>query len=159
MKSIAESADVTTTIARYRQEPGALLPILHALQNQFGYIPPESVSAIADALQQTTAEIHGVITFYHQFRTTPPGKHRVQICRAEACQARGSRDLEAHAKASLGVEYHHTTADEAVTLDAVYCLGNCATGPNIRIDNQLYGRVSATRFDALIQQLLEEASV
>ncbi len=94
-----------------KHKPGALLPILHALQDRIGFIPEAAVPIIADALHQTRAEVHGVISFYHHFRTTPPGRHVVQICRAEACQSVGARQLEAHAKARLGVDYHQTTAD------------------------------------------------
>ncbi len=133
--------------------PGALLPILHAIQDSQGYIPPESIQMIADALQQTRAEVHGVVTFYHHFRLSPPGKHVVQICRAEACQARGVRALEAHAKNTLGVDYHGTTADREITLEPVYCLGNCACGPSIRVGEQIMGRVDAERFDALVEEL------
>ncbi|MCB1755109.1 MAG: formate dehydrogenase subunit gamma [Gammaproteobacteria bacterium] len=150
------TSETAELLDEFSGQRGALLPILHAVQTRFGYIPPEAIPTIASALQQTAAEIHGVISFYHQFRTTPPGRHRVQICRAEACQARGARVLEQHAKDRLGVDYHQTTADGAVSLDAVYCLGNCATGPNLRIDDKLFGRVDETRFDTLIEQLIAE---
>ncbi|MDO6461282.1 formate dehydrogenase subunit gamma [Granulosicoccaceae sp. 1_MG-2023] len=145
--------ELRTLIDARRDEPGALLPLLHDIQNTFGYINAEAVSLLADALQQTEAEIHGVISFYHQFRTTPPARHRVQICRAEACQARGARSLEAHACKRLGVSMHGMTADQHIQLDPVYCLGNCATGPNVRIDNRLAGRVDAARFDRLMDEL------
>lgn len=132
---------------------GALLPILHALQDRFGFIPLDAVPLIAESLQQTRAEVHGVISFYHHFRTSPPGRHVVQICRAEACQAVGARQLEAHAKARLGVDYHQTTPDREITLEAVYCLGNCACGPSIRVDNSVRGRVTPEAFDALVDEL------
>ncbi len=136
-----------------KHKPGALLPILHALQNRIGFIPEAAVPIIADALHQTRAEVHGVISFYHHFRTTPPGRHVVQICRAEACQSVGARQLEAHAKARLGVDYHQTTADREITLEAVYCLGNCACGPSIRVDDSVRGRVTPEAFDELIDEL------
>lgn len=136
-----------------KHKPGALLPILHALQNRFGFIPEAAVPIIAEALNQTRAEVHGVISFYHHFRTTPPGRHVVQICRAEACQAVGARQLEAHAKTRLGVDYHQTTSDREITLEAVYCLGNCACGPSIRVDDSVRGRITPEVFDALLDEL------
>ncbi|MDQ7731736.1 formate dehydrogenase subunit gamma [Halomonas sp. SpR1] len=136
-----------------KHKPGALLPILHALQDRIGFIPEAAVPIIADALNQTRAEVHGVISFYHHFRTTPPGRHVVQICRAEACQSVGARQLEAHAKARLGVDYHQTTPDREITLEAVYCLGNCACGPSIRVDDSIRGRVTPEAFDELMDEL------
>lgn len=136
-----------------KHKPGALLPILHALQDRIGFIPEAAVPIIADALHQTRAEVHGVISFYHHFRTTPPGRHVVQICRAEACQSVGARQLEAHAKARLGVDYHQTTPDREITLEAVYCLGNCACGPSIRVDDSIHGRVTPDAFDELMDEL------
>lgn len=136
-----------------KHKPGALLPILHALQDRIGFIPEAAVPIIADSLHQTRAEVHGVISFYHHFRTTPPGRHVVQICRAEACQSVGARQLEAHAKARLGVDYHQTTADREITLEAVYCLGNCACGPSIRVDDSIRGRVTPEAFDELMDEL------
>jgi len=136
-----------------KHKPGALLPILHALQDRIGFIPEAAVPIIADALHQTRAEVHGVISFYHHFRTTPPGRHVVQICRAEACQSVGARQLEVHAKARLGVDYHQTTPDREITLEAVYCLGNCACGPSIRVDDSVRGRVTPEAFDELMDEL------
>ncbi|OWV30398.1 formate dehydrogenase subunit gamma [Halomonas campaniensis] len=136
-----------------KHKPGALLPILHALQDRIGFIPEAAVPIIADALHQTRAEVHGVISFYHHFRTTPPGRHVVQICRAEACQSVGARQLEAHAKARLGVDYHQTTPDREITLEAVYCLGNCACGPSIRVGDSIRGRVTPEAFDELMDEL------
>lgn len=132
---------------------GALLPILHELQKQLGYIPAEVVPTIALGLGLSRAEVHGVITFYHQFRSTPPGRHVVQICRAEACQAMGGRGLADHARASLGVDFGETTADGAITLQQVFCLGNCACSPSVRIDDAIYARVDAVRLDALVAEL------
>ena len=138
---------------RYCDTPGGLLPLLHAIQDRFGHIPPDSVPAIATALNLSRAEVHGVISFYHDFRTNPGGRHRVQICRAEACQAMGSRSLEAHARSSLGIDFGETTADGAVTLEPVYCLGNCACSPSVRIDERVHARVTTERFDALVAGL------
>jgi len=144
---------VQEIIGSLKDKPGALLPILHEIQKSEGYIPPESVPLIADALQQTRAEIHGVISFYHYFRQTPPGRNQIQICRAEACQARGARTLEAHAKETLGIDYHGTTADKEFSLDAVYCLGNCSCGPTIRVGDDIIGRVDNQKFDELVEEL------
>ncbi|MCF2947297.1 formate dehydrogenase subunit gamma [Paraglaciecola aquimarina] len=139
-------------IDELKGQPGALLPILHKIQNILGYIPKDSIPMIAKALQQTSAEIHGVVSFYHHFRTSPPGKHILQICRAEACQARGSRQLEAHVKDSLKVDYHATTADNTFTLEPVYCLGNCTNGPNIRVDDDIIAGVTSEKFDVIKEQ-------
>lgn len=144
---------IQAEIDALKHKPGALLPILHAIQDRCGFIPEAAVAQIAEALGQTRAEVHGVISFYHHFRTTPPGRHVVQICRAEACQAVGARALEAHAKARLGVDYHRTTADREITLEAVYCLGNCACGPAVRVGDRVLGRVTPERFDALTDEL------
>lgn len=143
-------------IDKLKHKPGAMLPILHAIQNEIGYIPDEAVGLIAESLLQTRAEVHGVISFYHHFRTTPPGRHNIEICRAEACQAMGCRQLERHAKTRLGIDYHQTTPDRAFSLEPVYCLGNCATAPSIRIDDTIYGRVSLEKFDALVAEHQKE---
>ena len=130
--------------------PGAMLPILHGIQDALGYIPSDSVPLIASGLNVSRAEVHGVVTFYHHFRQTPAGRHTVQICRAEACQAVGAERLAVHAKQVLGCDFHQTAADGAVTLEAVYCLGQCAVGPAIMIDGDLHARVSSAKFDALL---------
>lgn len=147
---------VQRSIDKLIAKPGALLPILHDIQETLGYIPPSAVPQIAASLNQSSAEIHGVITFYHQFRTHPVGKHNVEICRAESCQAMGSRALEAHAKRSLEVDYHQTTKDGAIYLEPVYCLGNCACSPSVRIGDRIHARVTPERFDALMDELRTE---
>jgi len=152
-----DSKAVLEVINDLKHKPGALLPILHGIQDSQGYIPPAAVPQIAEALQQTAAEIHGVISFYHHFRTNPPGRQVVQICRAEACQAVGSRQLEAHAKEQLGIDYHGTTPDQEITLEPVYCLGNCACGPSVRVDDHIIGRVTPEKFDALVEELTTQA--
>lgn len=151
----ARADQIRGIIASHRALPGALLPILHAIQDTFGWVPPEAVPSIATALNLSRAEVHGAISFYHHFRSSPPGRHVVQVCRAESCQAKGGEALEAHAKQSLGVDFHGTTDDGAVTLEAVYCLGNCACSPAIRVDDEIVGRVDAGRFDAVIAELVE----
>jgi len=138
--------------ARFVATPGPLLPLLHAVQEELGCIPPEAVPRIAEALNLSRAEVHGVISFYHYFRQHKPGRHVVQLCRAEACQAMNGQATEAHARSRLGVDYHGTSADGAFTLEAAYCLGNCAAGPSVMIDGKLYGRVTPQRFDELLRQ-------
>jgi formate dehydrogenase subunit gamma len=132
---------------------GALLPILHAIQDEFGYVDEAAVPIIADELNLSRAEVHGVMSFYHDFRKHAPGQHIVKICRAEACQSVGGRDSEAHARARLNVDFHETSADGRYTLEPVYCLGNCACGPSAMIDGKLYGRVTPKRFDQLVDAL------
>jgi formate dehydrogenase subunit gamma len=148
---------IENTIAALKDQPGALLPILHGLQNALGYIPPHSVADIAKALNLSRAEVHGVISFYHYFRDTPPGKHTIHLCRAESCQAMGSKVLESHVKAKLGIDYHETTADGKFSLEPVYCLGNCACSPAIQIDKEIHGRVSCESFDAIISDTEQSA--
>ena len=143
---------VQTIVADLKDKPGALLPILHAVHNSLGYVPPETVPTIAKALNLSRAEVHGVISFYHYFRDTAPGKHTVKICRAESCLAMGGKDLENHAKATLGIDYHKTTADGKFSLEAVYCLGNCACSPAVQVGNEVYGRVSNTDFDEILKE-------
>jgi formate dehydrogenase subunit gamma len=140
-------------LARLSDEPGPLFPILHAIQDALGYVPDATVPQIAKALNRSRAEIHGVVTFYHHFRRHPVGKNMVQVCRAEACQSMGCVDLEAHAKKTLGIDYHGTTADGQFSLEAVYCLGNCALSPSIRVNDDIVGRVSKERFDEVIAEL------
>ena len=128
---------------------GALLPILHALQDRFGYVDAAAVPVIADELKLSRAEVHGVISFYHYFRDTPAGRHTIHLCRAEACQAMNQRTLEHHVKTRLGIDFHQTTADGAFTFEPVYCLGNCACAPSMLVDGELYGRVTPERFDEI----------
>ena len=153
--TVDERAAVLDACARLKKLPGALLPILHAVQEALTFIPKDAVPLIAKELNLSIAEVHGVVTFYHYFLQERPGRSIVHLCRAEACQALGSAALEAHVKARLGVGYHGTTRDGAITLEPVYCLGNCALGPSIMIDQQLHGRVTAERFDALVAQSRE----
>lgn len=147
---LQREAQVDEILASHAGQPGALLPILHAIQDTLGYVPPAQVGRIAQALNLSRADVHGVVSFYHYFRSTPPGRHVVQVCRAEACQAVQCRRTEAHARQRLGVEFGGTTPDGTFTLEAVYCLGNCAAGPSVMIDEQLYGRVTPERFDELV---------
>ena len=146
-KSVHEIVD------RLGRLEGALLPILHAVQDKHGYIPTNAVDTLAQRLNLSRAEIHGVTSFYHEFRSESGGTHRVQICRAEACQAVGSLQLENHARLALGVNPGGTTIDGRITLEPVYCLGNCSCGPSVRIGDKVYARVDAQRFDLLVKNL------
>ena len=148
-----ERSAVLDACARLQHLPGGLMPILHAIQASLGFVPKDAVPIVANQLNLSIAEVHGVVTFYHYFLREKPGRHVVHVCRAEACQALGAEALEAHVKTTLGIDYHGTTIDGAVTLEPVYCLGNCALGPSIMIDEQLKGRVSPARFDALMAPL------
>lgn len=146
-------AEVRAIIEAHRSMPGAMLPLLHAIQGALGWVPGRLVPEIAEALGRSRAEVQGVLDFYHDFRRAPPGRHLVQICRAESCQAMGSEALEAHARASLGLDLHETSPDGTLTLEPVYCLGNCACSPAIRVDDEIHGRMDPAAFDALIRSL------
>jgi formate dehydrogenase subunit gamma len=145
--------DTDRALSRIRELehlPGALLPILHALQDEFGYIHEEAVPLVAEALNLSKAEVHGVVSFYHDFRHSPPGRHVLRICRAEACQSMGCESLVNHVEKRLGVKLGETTADQTFTVEAVYCLGNCALSPSAMLDGKPYGRVSPQVADFLI---------
>ena len=148
---------VASIAARFKDEPGPLLEILHAVQGEFGCVPAEAVPPIAAALNLSRAEVHGVVSFYHHFRTSPPGRHTVYLCRAESCQSMGANALVEHAKAKLGVDFHETTSDGFFTLEPIYCLGNCACSPAMMIDEELYGRVTPQRFEEVVRQVKEAA--
>ncbi|SLN18179.1 formate dehydrogenase subunit gamma [Pseudooctadecabacter jejudonensis] len=141
-----------TILARHKGQEGPLLPILHSVQAEFGFIPGDVVQIIADDLNITRAEVHGVITFYHDFRDAPAGKHIVKICRAEACQAVGGAAISERAFEKLGVGWHGTTANGAVTLEPVYCLGLCACAPAAMVDDTVVGRVDADKLDKLLAE-------
>ncbi len=130
--------------------PGALLPMLHALQEEFGYIDDAAIPLLMDAVNYSRAEVVGVIHFYHDFRTTPPGRSQLQVCRAEACQSMGSEPLAGYIEERTGTAMGETTEDGALTLRDVYCLGNCALSPAVMLDGRLYGRVTRERIDALL---------
>jgi formate dehydrogenase subunit gamma len=138
---------------RHASRPGPLLPLLHAIQDEMGFIPSRAVPIVAEVLNLSRAEVHGVISFYHLLRETPPGRQILYLCRAEACQAMGARDLERHAKEKLGVDFHETTPDGRYSLEPIYCLGNCACSPAIMIDDFVYGRVTPKRFDMLVKEI------
>ena len=141
----------------HKARPGALLPILHEIQERVGHVPPEAVPVIAEALNLSRAEVHGVVTFYHDFRDHPAGRHVLKVCLAESCQAVGCDHLLAHAKQRLGVELHGTSADGAVTLEPVYCLGNCALSPALMVDGDVVGRATPEKLDGLLAELRRPA--
>ena len=148
-----DAAIASEIISAYGAKPELLVQILHAFVDRYGYIAEDAIRQIAEELNLSRADVHGVVSFYHDFRTTPPGEHIVKICQAEACQAMGCRELTAHAEKRLGVAMDDTTDDGKVTLAPVYCLGNCACSPAVMIDDKVYGRVSADKLDGLIDEV------
>ena len=140
-------------IAGAAQQEGAALPILHALQDAFGFIHGDAVPMVAKALNLTRAEMHGIVTFYHDFRDHPPGRHTVKLCRAEACQSMGGEALAKQAREALRVDWHGTTTDGRVTLEPVYCLGLCACAPSVMIDGKVYGGLDRARLGALLDRV------
>lgn len=139
-------------VADHKGLEGPLMPILHALQEAFGHVPEEATPVLARELNLSRAEVHGVITFYHDFRHQLPGKHILKLCRAEACQSMGCEKLVERAESRLGVGCGNTTPDGRVTFEAVYCLGLCATAPSAMIDGRIVGRVDANRLDQLLKE-------
>lgn len=143
---------VRAVLARRAGELGALLPILHEVQDALGYVPSQAVPEIASALNLSRAEVHGVVTYYHHFRDHAPGRHVLQVCRAEACQAMGGDALLAHAQLRLGCGVHATSADGEFTLEPVFCLGLCASAPALMLDDQPHARVTPKELDALLAE-------
>jgi formate dehydrogenase subunit gamma len=143
---------VSSAVERMRNEPAPLLEILHAVQDQLGFVPPESVPLIADALNLSRAEVHGVVSFYHHFRDVAPGRHTLGLCRAEACKAMNADALAEFAQKRLGLGFGETRADRLVTLEAVYCLGNCACAPSALIDGEIRGRIDAQTISEFAQR-------
>jgi formate dehydrogenase subunit gamma len=154
MASVPEQSleqQVRSVVATHRGERGALLPILHGIQAELGHIDPTVIAIVADELNLSRADVHGVVSFYRDFRPTPAGRITVRICRAEACQAVGAAALADHAQARLGVSFGDTTIDGAVTLEQAFCFGNCALGPAVQVGDRLHGRVDAARLDSLLE--------
>ena len=147
-----DSARAAAVIADHAGMEGGTLPIFHALQEMFGYVPEAAIPMVAEALNLSRAEVHGVVTFYHDFRREPAGRHVLKLCRAEACQAAGGDALAARAESRLGVAMGETTADGRVTLEATYCLGLCATAPSAMLDGRVAGRLDEGRLDALVSE-------
>lgn len=150
LQTAAVGSQVNAILAVSGNAQDQLLPVLHAIQDTVGFIPPDSVPAIAAAFNLSRAEVHGVITFYHHFRSTAPARHVVQLCRAEACQSMGADELLTHAERALGCRLDAHSADGDFSLEPVYCLGQCATAPAMMVDDRVYARMTPARFDALI---------
>lgn len=148
---------IHTLLERHKGVPGALLPLLHQIQEELGYIPDLAIPEIAHALNQSQAEVRGVISFYHDFRTAPPARHILRLCHAESCQSRGSEQLAAQLRERLHLDDHGSSADGSISLRPVYCLGACACSPALELDGQLHARVSAERLDALLDSCREDA--
>jgi formate dehydrogenase subunit gamma len=146
-------AEIEQIAKRLADKPGALMPVLHAVQERLGCVPSEAVPIIAKVLNLSRAEVHGVVSFYHDFRSEPPGRNVVRVCRAESCQAMGAVDLASHIQKRLGLKFGETSKDGAFTLEPVYCLGNCACSPAIVVGDDIYGRVTSARFDEIIDRL------
>lgn len=147
------NARVAAIVRSLKDMPGALLPILHRVQEELGCIPPDAVPVIASELNLTRAEVHGVVSFYHDFRVKPPGRNIVRLCRAESCQALGANSLAAHACRRLGIDFGGTTRDGSVTLLPVYCLGNCACSPAMMVNGTLYGHLNEPRMNEILSAL------
>ena len=145
---------VTDSVAALEGQRGALLPILHAIQETLGCVPREAVPVLAERLNLSRADVHGVVSFYHDFRAEPAGRTTVKICRAEACQAVGSGRLVDHVRDRYGMELGETRSDGALTVDQVFCLGNCALGPTVQIGARLHGRVDAAKLTDLIDSAM-----
>ncbi len=143
---------VAAAVQKFVGEPGPLLEILHAVQDELGRVPPEAVPVIAEALNLSRAEVHGVISFYHHFRERAPGRYVVQLCRAEACQSMNARALAEFVRGQLRIGFGETTRDGRVTLEAVYCLGNCACAPAMMVNGELHGRVTPERITELARE-------
>ena len=150
-----DSADIATRVGEildaHRGMEGALLPILHAVQDAYGHVPEAALPIIAGDLNISKAEAYGVMTFYHDFRAKPAGKHVLKLCRAESCQAMGATELAAHACDTLGLDWHETTPDGKITLEPIFCLGLCACGPAALVDGKVVGRVTPAKLDQIVK--------
>ncbi|MBU2326583.1 MAG: formate dehydrogenase subunit gamma [Alphaproteobacteria bacterium] len=150
-----EVTRISEIIDHCRSMEGPMLPILHKVQEEFGFIPEATKQIIASALNLSRAEVHGVVSFYHDFRARPAGRHVLKLCRAEACQSMGGEPLADRIKARLGIDWHETTPDGAVTLEPVYCLGLCAQAPAAMLDGEVYARLD----DDCLPDMLAEVRI
>jgi formate dehydrogenase subunit gamma len=148
-----EAVAATAIALRHGNKPDALIEILHDLQADLGFIPDAALPVLAKALNLSRAEVHGVVTFYHDFHRKPAGRHVIKVCRAEACQSMGADALAATIRKSLKVAFGETTLDGAITVEAVYCLGNCALSPAVMVDDRLVGRVDEAKFNRIVAEL------
>ncbi|HYL60534.1 MAG TPA: formate dehydrogenase subunit gamma [Candidatus Acidoferrales bacterium] len=147
------TAAIEEIAARFPRQQTALLPMLHAVQERFGYVPADAVPALARILNLSRAEVHGVVSFYHDFRKSPAGRNLIRLCRAESCQAMGAVELADHVQRRLGIKFGETSKDGAFTLEPVYCLGNCACSPAIIVSGEIHGRVTPRRFDEIVERM------
>ena len=147
------AARTAAIVHEFQGLEGPLLPILHGIQEEFGHVPQEALPVIASALNLSRAEVHGVVSFYHDFRREPAGRHVLKLCQAESCQAMGSDAVAARIKQLLGIDFHQTTADGAVTLEPVYCLGLCACSPSAMLDGEVIGRLDAEKVDEILAEV------
>ena len=145
------AARTAEIVAEMRGLEGSLLPILHGIQEEFGYVPREALPVIAEALNISRAEVYGVVSFYHDYRSQPAGRHVLKLCQAEACQSMGSDRIAAQVKLALGIDFHETTKDGAVTLEPVYCLGLCACAPSAMLDGEVIGRLDDEKLDEIVE--------
>jgi formate dehydrogenase subunit gamma len=143
----------TAIIEELKGLEGPLLPILHEIQEEFGHVPAESLPVIAEALNISNAEVHGVVTFYHDYRNHPAGRHVLKVCRAEACQSMGGDAIAAQIQQRLGIGFHETAKDNSVTLEPVYCLGLCACSPSAMLDGEVIGRLDADKIDEIVEEI------
>jgi formate dehydrogenase subunit gamma len=150
LDSVQTTERVAEILNRHRGMEGALLPILHAIQEEFGHVPQEALPIIAQDLSLSRAEVHGVMSFYHDFREKPAGTHVLKLCRAESCKSVGADRVADHARRALGIDWHETTKDGKITLEPVFCLGLCACGPAAIVDGKLVGRVDETKLTQII---------
>jgi formate dehydrogenase subunit gamma len=148
-----DSQEAARIVSARASERGATIPIFHALMERFGYVDRSIVPVVAEATNLSRAEIHGTLTFYHDFRDHPPGRHTIKVCRAEACQSRGALAMHESLKRKLGVDWHGTTADGAITIEPVYCLGLCACAPAMLVDDEPVGNVDAERLDEVLDEV------
>ncbi len=153
LDSVITAQRIDEILNAHKGMEGSLLPILHAVQAEFGYVPQESLPIIAKSLNISRAEAHGVMSFYHDFRAKPAGRHVVKLCRAESCQSMGGDRVAAHAQAALGIDFHETSPDGRVTLEPVFCLGLCACGPAAIVDGKLHGRLDEAKLDTILGAL------
>jgi formate dehydrogenase subunit gamma len=150
------AALVREIVATHRGQRGALLPILHAVQEALGYVPADAIPVLADELNLSRADVHGVVSFYHDFRSAPAGRTTVRVCRAEACQAVGAERLVAHLKERYGVSLGETSRDGSLTAEQVFCLGNCALGPAAQVDGRLHGRLDESRLSLILEKAISQ---
>jgi formate dehydrogenase subunit gamma len=147
---------VRDIVATHRGQRGALLPILHAIQEALGYVPPEAIPVLADELNLSRADVHGVVSFYHDFRSAPPGRTTVRICRGEACQAVGAERLVSHVRNAWDMSLGETNRDGSLTVEQVFCLGNCALGPAAQVNGRLRGRLDESRLSAILDEAVAQ---